>query len=95
MKWTVGQPGGPNGPFYSIVTEKGGIVALQIPDKETAELIAKFGPILGQEFDAVHAAGRKLREIIDREGAGSAVEVGSEDYVIRAAIVALLDNGKG
>lgn len=39
MKWNIGEPGGPNGPFYSIVSETGRIVALQIPDKATAQMI--------------------------------------------------------
>lgn len=57
-----------------------------------AELVDALTKIKDKDFDTVHVAGNRLREIINREGAGSAVEPGSEDYVIRAAIVALFEN---
>jgi len=37
--WNLGLPGGPAGPFYSIVSDTGFVVALQIPDRETAQQI--------------------------------------------------------
>ena len=41
-KWNVGEPGGPAGPFYSVVSQSGRIIAMQIPDKDIAEKIAKM-----------------------------------------------------
>lgn len=44
-KWIVGMPGGP-APFYSVVSEKGRIIAMQIPDGEIAKEIAKLPELL-------------------------------------------------
>ena len=41
-KWIVGQPGGPSGPFYSVVSQRGRIIAMQIPDEGMARLIAQL-----------------------------------------------------
>jgi hypothetical protein len=41
-RWNVGEPGGPSGPYFSVVTAAGGIVALQVPDAEIAREIAKL-----------------------------------------------------
>lgn len=41
-KWNIGLPGGPAGPFYSIVSSSGRIIALQIPDRQTAEEIVSL-----------------------------------------------------
>jgi len=41
-KWIVGQPGGPSGPFYSVVTSSGRVIAMQIPDQGMAKLIAQL-----------------------------------------------------
>lgn len=37
--WIVGQPGGPAGPFWSIMNQKGNVVALQVLREEDARLI--------------------------------------------------------
>ena len=37
--WFVGLPGGPAGPFYSLVNSAGNVIAMQIPRKEDARLI--------------------------------------------------------
>lgn len=92
-KWIVGEPGGPSGPFWSVVASSGRVIAMQIPDEKDARLIARLGPILAYDFDAVHEAGRRLSEIIKRDfGARSQftpVDIGSEDYTIKAVIEAL------
>jgi len=41
-KWVVGEPGGPAGPFWSVVSSTGRVIAMQIPEKEVAERIAKL-----------------------------------------------------
>lgn len=40
--WNVGEPGGPAGPFYSVVTPEGHIIALQVPERDMAEKIASI-----------------------------------------------------
>lgn len=45
-KWIVGQPGGPSGPFYSVVSSSGRVIAMQIPDEKYALLIASFPNLL-------------------------------------------------
>ena len=46
-KWAIGEPGGPAGPFYSVVTQQGRIIAMQIPDRNVAEQIAAIPELLG------------------------------------------------
>ena len=41
-KWIVGQPGGPAGLFYSVVSQSGRVIAMQIPDEGMARLIAQL-----------------------------------------------------
>lgn len=45
-KWNIGQPGGINGPFYSIIAEDGQIIALQVPDEKIAKLLASVPDLL-------------------------------------------------
>lgn len=40
--WIIGEPGGPAGPFYSVVKPDGQIVAMQVLTREMAELIASI-----------------------------------------------------
>lgn len=42
VEWIVGQPGGPSGPFYNIVSSSGKVIALQVPDREVAARIARI-----------------------------------------------------
>jgi cell division protein FtsB len=41
-QWIVGQPGGPSGPFYSVVSSTGRVIAMQIPAEKDAILIASL-----------------------------------------------------
>jgi len=50
-KWNVGLPGGPAGPFYSVISQDGMIVANQIPKKEIADLIAAIPELLKSTAD--------------------------------------------
>lgn len=50
-KWIVGQPGGPSGPFYSVVSSGGNIIAMQVPDEVIANRLAAL-PAL--EEDNMH-----------------------------------------
>lgn len=60
-KWIVGEPGGPSGPFYSVIKSSGIVIALQIPQKETAELIASI-PLLKATARAANALSDAIAE---------------------------------
>jgi len=53
--WNIGGPGGPAGPFYSVVKPDGQIVAMQILTQEMAELIASI-PQLQAEVERLREA---------------------------------------
>ena len=97
MKWNIGEPGGPSGPFWSVVAQNGHIIAMQIPDEINAHLIASLGDIIDCDFNTVHKAGDRLRQILERDisnnGSSEAqqlpIAAGVEDYIIRAVIEAL------
>lgn len=42
LRFNVGQPGGPQGPFWSIVASNGNVVALQITTEAYARRIAEL-----------------------------------------------------
>lgn len=50
-KRNIGLPGGPSGPFYSVVTSSGRIIAMQIPDKQEAELIVQIPELVQLRFE--------------------------------------------
>lgn len=45
-KWNVGQPGGPNGPFWSVVSDAGEAIAMQIPSEVNAKRIASIPDVV-------------------------------------------------
>lgn len=87
MKWNIGEPGGPSGPFYSIVSDTGRIIALQISDREMAEKISKLGPIIDYDFDTIQAASKRLRILFEDDK--FKVADGVNNYIIRQVIHAL------
>jgi hypothetical protein len=96
-KWIVVEPGGPAGPFYSVVTNCGGVVAMQIPEQNTAERIARV-PELEQRIrdqDALIAPGSdeiwKAVEHLYEVANTPAKDVGSDMSILYAAMQALLD----
>jgi len=90
MKWIVGQPGGMNGPFYSVVAENGNVIAMQIPSEKNAKTIAGLGACLDYDFDKIHEAGIRLRRIFDNDEIREKdISKGLEDYIIRSVILAL------
>lgn len=50
-RWIAGQPGGPQGPFYSVVSSTGRVIAMQIPDKEIATTIATIHNLWDAKLD--------------------------------------------
>lgn len=49
-KWTIGKPGGLNGPFYSVVSSDGEVIAMQIPSRKNAERIANIPKMAHVDF---------------------------------------------
>jgi hypothetical protein len=45
-KWNIGQPGGPAGPFYSVVAQNGNVIAMQVTEEKYAQLIAAAPELL-------------------------------------------------
>ena len=88
-KWILGQPGGPAGPFYSVVSQTGEAIVLRSGSEKRARQIVKLGAILDCDFDTIQEAGKRLARILIRDGASSIIEDGLEDYVIRAVIEVL------
>ncbi len=80
-KWILSEPGGPAGPFYGIVTQSGRVIALQIVEREHAEILRTIGNILIGDYDTVEKAGKHLAEIL--HGDNIAQINGMEDYMIR------------
>lgn len=65
MPWTPGPyntspPGGPAGPFYGLVNQRGNVVALQIPKREDADLLASAPDL--------YAACEAARHVLDGLG---------------------------
>jgi hypothetical protein len=44
--YIIGKPGGPSGPFYSLVNAQGRVVAMQVPNRADAYLIAAAPDLL-------------------------------------------------
>lgn len=88
-KWIVSPPGGPDGPFYGVVSQTGEVIVLRAGSKARAELIAKLGAILDYDFRTINEAGLNLRRILVRDGAHGAVDLGADDYVVKSVIEAL------
>lgn len=90
-KWIVGSPGGPSGPFYSIVSQMGEVIALQIVDEDRANQIAKLGAILDWDTQTIERAREQLYGIMVRDFGDkpAPIEYGTGDYVIRAVLEAL------
>lgn len=90
-RWNIGLPGGPAGPFYSVVKQNGNVIAMQIPDKEKAQLIAKLGEILDRDFGVVRETRNRLSDILERDFPNGNYPIvnGGLDYTIKAVIEAL------
>lgn len=71
-------PGGPSGPFWGVMRQSGLIVATQIQERDTAELLIAVLSIIDGDFDIVQAVAREYGEIWD-----SNPDPGAEDYLVR------------
>jgi hypothetical protein len=90
-KWIIGKPGGPSGPFWSVVSRSGEVIAMQITEDKWAELLVKTGNAVRGDFNTVHEAGKRLRSIIDNDVSSKCpiIDEGSEDYIVRCVVEAL------
>jgi hypothetical protein len=50
-KWIVGLPGGPAGPFYSVVSQQGRVIAMQIIDEGMAYTIAQLPQLIELRYE--------------------------------------------
>jgi hypothetical protein len=44
--YIIGKPGGPSGPFYSLVNQQGRVVAMQVPNEADAHLLSTAPDLL-------------------------------------------------
>lgn len=65
LKRIIGEPGGPSGPFYSVIEESGRIVALQIPSKADAIEIAQLPELLQLRYEWAGIINRLANAILD------------------------------
>lgn len=68
-QWNVGEPDGPAGPFFSVVSSTGRVIAMQVPSRKIAEQIAALPDLL----DACQAA---LPVILDKAARGECMHDG-------------------
>lgn len=50
-KWVVGEPGGPNGPFYSVVAQNGRVIAMRVPDETIANTISQIPYLMNLRYE--------------------------------------------
>jgi hypothetical protein len=77
-KYILIPPGGPSGPFWGVMKQSGPLVAMQIVEQETAELLITILSITDGDFDTVQAVAKEFRKIWD-----SNPDLGAEDYLVR------------
>lgn len=91
-KWILSPPGGPAGPFWGIVTQSGKVIALQIVEREHAEILRIAGNLLAGDFGTNRDVGERLVEVLGRDF--ELYDPGSEGYLVRAVAEALLEVAK-
>jgi hypothetical protein len=65
-RWILSPPGGPAGPFWGIVTQTGKVIALQIIEREHAEILRIAGNVLEGDDFTVSQIGNYTDEIAIR-----------------------------
>lgn len=63
-KWILSHPGGPAGPFWGIVTQSGRVVALQIVEREHAEILQIMGNLLAFDPSTTQEVGMNILHIL-------------------------------
>jgi hypothetical protein len=90
--WIVGEPGGPAGPFWGVVTSRGRSIALQVATKRDAKIIAIVGSAIEGDFDTVRQVSEQLQNILERDFDNKAhfpIKEGGFDYVVRSVFEAI------
>lgn len=92
-KWILSPPGGPAGSFWGIVTQSGRVIALQILEREHAEILLTVGNLLAGDPDTTRIVSKELLTILNRDVPSqfSGFRVGSEVYLVSAAVEAILE----
>ena len=84
-KWNIGLPGGPSGPFYSIVSSTGRVIALQIPDREIADRICQLPELETENARLININARgatnAVHRIDDLEHALARLEAAASAYL--------------
>ncbi len=78
-KRVIGEPGGPSGTFYSVVTESGRVVALQIPNKADAIEIRQLPELIQLRYEWSSIINRLACIVLD--GATSNDEDYAQDMI--------------
>jgi hypothetical protein len=84
-------PGGPSGPFWGVMRQSGLIVAMQIQERETAELLVTVLNIVDGDFDTIHAVAGEIAREYEKIW-GSSTNPGAEDYLVRQLGGALVNH---
>lgn len=74
----------PSGPFWGVMRQSGLIIASQIQERETAELLVVVLNIIDGDFDTVGAISKEFRSLWDANP-----DPGAEDYLVRQFSTAL------
>lgn len=99
--WMIGEPGGPSGPFYSVINGQGRVIAAMVANRADAELIVAAQDVADKVFrvlDQLEAAAQESVErhrIQDAERAAAADEKGKRDLpynALRAAAIGRHDS---
>lgn len=80
-QWIVGQPGGPSGPFYSVISSTGRVIALQIPDDKVAGRISRIPENDAQDERLVYDL-RNIRNAIMLDGLDRQLAISSLNFWI-------------
>lgn len=87
-KCILSPPGGPAGPFWGVVKQRGRVVAMQIMMREDAEILRAVKNLMAGDFDTNRDVGRQLIKILGRDF--ELYDAGSEDYLVQAVSEAIL-----
>lgn len=86
LKYVIGQPGGPAGPFWSVVRSDGRVIAMWIPDEETARRIVDAMSQPATVNAELLAAAEAFVRMLDDEQGFDPYRADELERVLRAAI---------
>ena len=86
-KWLISEPGGPAGPFWGIVTQSGRVIALQIVERQHAEILRIMGNIMARDEDTIKDLCSHLPSIFEETMSSETL---AEGYFINVVMEAIL-----